>query len=246
MPDGELIGRVSEIWRHPVQSMRGERLQAAAIDATGLRGDRAYGIVDPESGERVSSAQGKRKWRGIVRLEARFLAEPQPDREPPPVAIALPAGGSVRSDEAGLEERLTDALGRPVRFRRRSEAPCSYAYAPLHLLTTATLAALRGNYPAEFAPQRFRPNLVVDTDGPSGFVETGWIGRRLAIGDGVVLRVTAHCLRCIMTVLPQGELPQDPGILQTVTDANERRAGSYAEILTAGRVAHGDPVRLVG
>ena len=75
---GDAIGTVAEIWRYPVQSMRGESLADTEMGADGVVGDRAYGIVDPQSGAVVSSARGRRQWRGIVTLAARYR-----DRTPP-------------------------------------------------------------------------------------------------------------------------------------------------------------------
>jgi uncharacterized protein YcbX len=36
-------------------------------------------------------------------------------------------------------------------------------------------------------------------------VETSWVERELRIGDDVVLEITDHCPRCVMTTLPQGD-----------------------------------------
>jgi hypothetical protein len=70
--------------------------------------------------------------------------------------------------------------------------------------------------------RRFRPNIVVATaPDHEGFVENDWIGRTLAIGDEVRLRITGPCPRCVMTTLPQGDLPKDAGILRTAAQNNE-------------------------
>ena len=78
-------------------------------------------------------------------------------------------------------------------------------------------ARLRELYPAgAFDLRRFRPNLVLEFgDAAPGFVENAWHGRRLRIGDTVELEVLGDCPRCVMTTLPQPELPADPGILRT-------------------------------
>ena len=55
------------------------------------------------------------------------------------------------------------------------------------------------------------------------FVETSWVGRELRIGDDVVLEITDHCPRCVMTTLPQRDLPKDSGILRTAARHNEVR-----------------------
>ena len=116
----------------------------------------------------------------------------------------------------------------------------------MHLLTTATLDRLRGLYPqGRFEVRRFRPNIVVETANVErDFLENGWIGQVLAIGDSVRLSVTGPCPRCVMTTLPQGDLPKDTGILRTAAQHNRANIGIYASVLEAGTVRRGDSVRL--
>ena len=116
----------------------------------------------------------------------------------------------------------------------------------VHLLTTATLDRLRALYPqGRFEASRFRPNIVVST-GPQdqGFVEDDWIGHTVAIGDQVRLKVTGACGRCVMTTLPQGDLPKDSGILRTAAQHHQVNVGVYADVITGGPIRCGDPVRL--
>jgi uncharacterized protein YcbX len=118
--------------------------------------------------------------------------------------------------------------------------------AVVHLLTTATVDRLRELYPpGRFEVRRFRPNIVVETaGGEKSFVENGWIGRTLAIGDTVRIRVTGPCPRCVMTTLPQGDLEQDPGILRTAAQHNHANVGLYASVLRGGTVRRGDAISL--
>ncbi|HEV8603025.1 MAG TPA: MOSC N-terminal beta barrel domain-containing protein [Gaiellaceae bacterium] len=118
--------------------------------------------------------------------------------------------------------------------------------AVVHLLTTATIERLRALYPeGRFEVRRFRPNIVVAT-GPDeqGFVENDWIGHTIAIGDEVRLRITGACPRCVMTTLPQGDLPKDPGILRTAAQHNQANVGVYADVIAGGMTRRGDPVTL--
>src|SRR5258707_2622419 len=116
----------------------------------------------------------------------------------------------------------------------------------VHLLTTATLQRLRDLYPAgRFEVRRFRPNIVVQTpNGVQDFVEDAWIGHTLAIGDAVRLAITGPCPRCVMTTLPQADLPADPGILRAAVRHAQGHVGVYAEVLQGGNVRRGDEVRL--
>ena len=118
--------------------------------------------------------------------------------------------------------------------------------AVVHLLTSATIDRLRALYPeGRFEVRRFRPNIVVSTGPDSqGFVENDWIGHTIGIGDEVSLRVTGPCPRCVMTTLPQGDLPKDPGILRAAAQHNQANVGVYADVITSGTIRRGDPVTL--
>jgi uncharacterized protein YcbX len=118
--------------------------------------------------------------------------------------------------------------------------------AVVHLLTTATLDRLRDLYPqGRFEAHRFRPNIVVQTENGGGdFVENAWIGKVLAIGDTVRLSVTGPCPRCVMTTLPQGDLPKDVGILRAAAQHNQANVGIYASVIRGGKVRRGDSVSL--
>jgi hypothetical protein len=118
--------------------------------------------------------------------------------------------------------------------------------AVIHVLTTATIDRLRVLYPeGRFEVRRFRPNIVVAT-GPDahGFVENDWIDHTAAIGDEVRLRVTGPCPRCVMTTLPQSDLPKDAGILRTAAQHNQANVGAYAAVITGGTIRRGDSVTI--
>jgi uncharacterized protein len=148
-----------------------------------------------------------------------------------------------------LEEYWPDMEGLAYRDVVTDEAlpeGTFFDLATVHVLTTATLEHLRELYPeGRFEVPRFRPNLVVEpSDGRTGFVENTWVGKTLAVGDGVRLRITGPCPRCVMTTLPQGDLPKDPGILRTAAQHNGVHVGVYAAVLQGGQVRRGDPVRV--
>jgi uncharacterized protein YcbX len=118
--------------------------------------------------------------------------------------------------------------------------------AVLHILTTATLDRFRELYPqGRFEARRFRPNIVIATPPEaSGFVENNWAGCTLAIGDEVRLEIIRPCYRCVMTTLPQADLPRDLGILRTAAQHNGAHVGVLAAVRRAGTIRHGDIVRL--
>lgn len=159
-------------------------------------------------------------------------------------AIALPNPRGTEAEEywpdiEGLEHRdtVTD-FGLPE--------GTFFDAAVVHLLTTATLDRLGALYPqGRFEARRFRPNIVVETaNNEKDFAENAWIGQILAIGDAVRLSITGPCARCVMTTLPQGDLPRDIGILRTAAQHNRANVGVYASVLQGGKVRRGDSVRL--
>jgi uncharacterized protein YcbX len=120
--------------------------------------------------------------------------------------------------------------------------------ATVHLLTTATLDRLQELYPqGRFEVRRFRPNIVVELSGTGkkNFVENDWVGQMICIGDAVRLNISGPCPRCVMTTLPQGNLPKDPGILRTAARHNSANVGVYAGIARGGTIRRGDAVRIV-
>jgi len=269
---GTIVGTVVSLWRYPVKSMMGEELNATDVTERGLLGDRAYALMDPAGGK-VASAKNPRKWEKLFDCRAAFVEVSSAGRGFPPVRITLPDGTALTSDQQGLDELLSKVLGREVTLRTPApKTPSLEEYWPdmeglahretvtdepmppetffdlaaVHLLTTATIDRLRELYPhGRFEARRFRPNIVVQpTPGEKGFVEDAWIGRVLAIGETVRLSITGPCPRCVMTTLPQGDLPRDPGILRTAAQHNRANVGVYAAVLQGGTIRRGDPVRI--
>jgi uncharacterized protein len=272
-PAEERLGSVAALWRYPVKSMLGEELDAVQVSDRGLRGDRAYAVVDSSDGK-VASAKNPRKWPGMFAFQAAVADTAGTGDQPPPVRITLSDGTVVTSDQPGRDESLSWVLGRTVTLEPAEQgdrANVAEEYWPdlagldhrdtvtdfelpegtffdsavVHVLTTATLARLRELYPqGRFEIPRFRPNVVVETpDGVTGFAENAWIGRTVHLGDAVRLGITGPCPRCVMTTLPQQDLPKDSGILRTAAQHNEVAVGVYASVLQGGRVRRGDPVR---
>lgn len=263
-------GAVVSLWRYPVKSMMGEELNASDLTDRGMLGDRSRALMDAETGK-VVSAKNPRKWPNMFDFRAVFTAPPLLGSPLPAVRVTLPDGDSTTSDDDDFVELLSAALGRPVTLATAAPSdPFLEEYWPdiaeldhqeivtdeampvntffdlatIHVLTTATINRLRGLYPqGRFEVRRFRPNIVVGLDDDDEkFAEGKWVGRELRIGDDVVLEITDHCPRCVMTTLAQGDLPKDSGILRTAALHNEGHVGVYAEVRRTGKVQRGDSV----
>lgn len=265
------LGRITGIWRYPVKSMAGEPLEEAIVTLRGLLGDRAYALIDEETGKAVS-AKNPRRWPGMLHHRATFSQSPQPQQPMPPAHITLQEGATLNTDAPDAPARLTALLGRPVRIASTPEGSVTaegywpdqewlpnadrdqvfdfdsppgtfFDGAMIHLVTTATLRALSQRTPeSRIEIARFRPNFLIETpDEVTGFVEDDWIGQTLAMGD-VTLRVDGPCPRCVMTTLPQGDLPADPAVLRAAVHGNSGNIGVYATVLRGGHVRQGDAI----
>jgi uncharacterized protein YcbX len=286
--EARAVGSVVTVWRYPVKSMQGEELNGAAITERGVLGDRAYAVLDRATGH-IASAKHPRKWNKLFACRAAFAEPPRLGGPLPPVWITLPDGPVISSAQPDVDQVLSRVLDRditlitlppapPTREADRSpidspseraivEEPMALAapagtffdYAPLHVLTTATIDRLRRLYPAgRFEVRRFRPNIVVVPSGDErDFIENRWLGHSLRIGAEVHLHIVDPCPRCVVTTLAQGDLPHDQGILRTLAQHNAVAsatlapgvvvpavAGVYASVLQAGTLCRGDTVWL--
>ncbi|MFQ5678570.1 MAG: MOSC domain-containing protein [Gemmatimonadota bacterium] len=249
--------RVHELWRYPVKSMLGERLDGAEVGPLGFEGDRRRAVLDAETGVSLSA----KRYAELLQCRAR-TADGQ-------VRIEFPDGSEVPADGPEAAELLSALLDRRVLVRRagsetvvRHEFPTEIATgagepflhepgldaffdrAPLHLITRATLAEFARRQPGStFAPARFRPNLLVETSG-HGFVEDGWVGRTLRVG-AARCEVIDRKPRCVMTTHVQMDLPRDPGVLRTIAGTNGGQAGVELRTVERGTVRVGDPVSVV-
>ncbi len=269
--EGKGAGEVISLRRYPVKSMGGEELTAVRVGSQGVVGDRHFAFRDAETGK-IVSAKYPAKWGKIFSLPVSWVRSPEESKEPV-VRFQLPGGEWRRSDDPSAAEPLGALFGRKVSLLssaldtvsleeywpdieglahreattdEKMPAGTFFDAAPIHLVTTATLRTLRELYPEGlFESRRFRPNFVIALpEGERGFVENGWVGKRLRIGDSVRLEITMGCGRCVMTTLPQGDLPQDPGILRTAARHNHAEVGVYAKVLSEGWVWRGAPVQL--
>jgi uncharacterized protein YcbX len=114
---GASVGSLAHLWRFPVKSMLGERLDEAVLTPHGILGDRAYALLEAASGK-VVSAKNVKAFPDIFACRAAFVTPPQPGRELPAVRITLPDGRSTTSDAAGVDATLSDFFGRGVTLAR--------------------------------------------------------------------------------------------------------------------------------
>jgi uncharacterized protein len=233
------IGTVERIWRYPIKSTGGERLESTDVDERGVVGDRLYVLRDADG--KFGSGKNSRRFRrmnGLLELRSRYL-----DSTTTPELID-PHGEAVPDPIAYLR----DYLGRDdVELVREGETS-HFDQLPLSILTTATLEWMRAAVPGvPVDERRFRPNLLVRTPpGTRPFIEDDWCGGiKARIGDEVCVEFIRPSERCVMTNAAQQELPHSPLVLRTIARSNGNRLGALATVAAPGPVRIGDAVALV-
>ena len=243
-----IVGRVAALWRYPVKSMLGERLERASLGLGGIEGDRGFALRDPTNGRVLSAKKVSRLLEARARTDGRT------------VRITLPTGDELDAEEPGAaSERISAWLGRTVELARpsgderpvvedeegvfRGRAGGFFDSSVVHFVSTSTLERLGEFHPkGRWDPRRFRPNVVIETL-DAGFVEESWIGGTLRIGSAAV-EITKPCSRCIMTTHAQDDLPVDRDVLRAVREHNEDHVGVYGIVRESGTVSVGDDALL--
>lgn len=234
-----MTGEVAELWRYPVSSMAGEQLAKVHVEASGVAGDRIWGLLDAATG-RIASPGREKHFVGVPRAHARAVDGG--------VALSLDGECWAGPDDAELLEGLSQAFGfmpllKPFDAVGSGGFRPRYEHAPIHLVTSAAMRSLERELPGSVIDaRRFRPNILVDwPDGGEAIPEHHWVGREIRIGD-VVLRGREPCGRCGFITIAQEGLPLDVEILRTVVKRHERNFGIYCDVVTPGEIATGAAV----
>lgn len=233
--------RVGELWRYPVKSLRGERLDAAEIGPDGLVGDRGFAIFDLTTGFGLTARREPRLLEAAAAWHAGRLE------------ITLPDGSVLRD---GFDAALTQWLGKPVELRpasmdgtRRYENPLDAereddwvawngARGPFHDSPRNRVSLLAAASLGPWDARRFRANVVLDGDQS----EASLVGRRVRLGTAI-LEVLRPIPRCVMVTRAQpGGIQRDLEVLRAINRERGGHLGVGAVVVTPGTVRVGDPV----
>jgi uncharacterized protein YcbX len=229
--------RVVELWRYPVKSLQGERLDRSAIVSAGLVGDRRFAIVDVESGLGLTG----RRVPALLMASARLVDDA--------VEITLPDGSLAKDDDA-----LSDWLGRPVALRDAREQDGGNKYecpndlgteqdwftfdgpgAAFHDSGIWRVSMISTSTIGEWDRRRFRANVLLDGEG-----EDAWVGADVQLGSAVV-HVQSPIPRCVMVTRPQPDgIERDLDVLKTINAERGSCIAIGATVKTPGEVRVGD------
>jgi hypothetical protein len=236
------IGHVEAIYRYPVKSMRGERLEAAALGWHGLEGDRrlAFRRTNDRSGFPWLTAGTLPE----LLLFAPYHADDEP-RDAPPTTVRTPEGAerAVFGDELAAD--VARRHGAPVQMTRLNHG--IFDEASLSVITLETVREIGRLAGLNADERRFRPNIVVRSSRPAPFQEEAWVGGILTFGeDGPTVAVTMPDVRCAMVNLDPDSVRSSPEVLKAVVRANQNRAGIYGSVIRGGPLAVGQSIHWHG
>ena len=237
-----VIGHVEAIFRYPVKSMAGERLDAADLGWHGIGGDRRLAL------RRVQDRSGF-PWLTASRLPDLLLFVPIRDDDEVPDALPT----HVRTPEGAAMPVFGAELAAEI--ERRHHAPVQMMHLRAGIFDEASVSVIATDTVGEIGRlsgsgadiRRFRPNIVVRLLQPGAFQEDGWVGGVLAFGDpgdGPRVGVTLRDERCSMVNLDPDSARPAPQILKAVVGANGNNAGIYGAVVRTGRLAVGQAIRL--
>lgn len=219
------MAAVVEIWRYPVKSMGGERLDNCLITDSGLDGDRRWALVDGtvnRAGKLLTIRQDERLMTYRARLAGNAVEVVTPD-------------GETRQLEDGMVAHLTERTARPLTLRDAAGANFDDSHVLLVNLASVAAFALEAGFPVDH--RRFRANLYVEGLEPEE--ELRWLGRRINAGDAE-LEVTKRCDRCVVITRDPETTTASPELLRILTETHDTCMGLYCRVVRQGRVAYGD------
>lgn len=234
------IGEVVSIFRYPVKSMRGERIDAVDVGWHGLEGDRRLAFRRPDD-------RAGFPWLTASRLPELLLYTPHGRTSDGagalPTHVRLPEGESLGLYAPELAADVSRRCGVPVEMVHLNRG--IFDEASVSLITSSTIDEVSRLAGQPSDVRRFRPNILLGTSGSVPFAEDAWVGGVLTFGtasDALAVCVTNRDERCAMVNVHPDTAQVTPEVLRAVAQVRDTRAGVYATVVRRGRLAVGQPV----
>lgn len=221
------LGALRAIRRYPVKAMAGEELAEADVGWHGVEGDRRHAFVQSDS-------RSDFPWLTMRQVPA--LTRYVPDGE----AVRTPAGRLLDLDSEELAAELAAAHGGPVHLHR--DARGLFDAFPVSLVSLQTVAALSATVGRDLAPHRFRATLIADLPGTLDFPEDELVGRTIAVGDELQVRLDVRDSRCMVVNFDPETAERDPSVLRAIAGGRGNCLGVYGSVVRPGAVRVGDAV----
>lgn len=235
------LGHVHAIFRYPIKSMAGTRLDAATIGWHGLDGDRRFAF-------RHLADRGAFPWLTASRLPELLLYQPLGQRattaEPVPSHVRTPDGRDYELTDAAFPQEIASRHQAEVELMQLRQGIFDEAAVSIIALGTIRTIAREAGVDADV--RRFRPNIVIDTRGAQPSEEDRWVGKVLEFGsdNGPAISITLRDLRCVMLNFDPDTAQPNATVMKTVIRLNDNYAGVYGTVIRAGEICAGQVVRM--
>jgi uncharacterized protein len=236
------IGYVEAIFRYPVKSMGGERLEAAHLGWHGLEGDRRLAF-------RRLDDRGGFPWLTASKLPDLLLFAPQRCQDGAqgdlPTHIRTPDGEEIPIFGDDLATEVGRRYGSPVQMMHLKNG--IFDDANISVIASDTVHEIGRLSGRSLDVRRFRPNVVVRLLRSLPFQEDEWVGSVLSFGEGddaPAITATMRDLHCSMVNLDPDSASPAPEVMKAIVRANQNNAGVYGAVTRVGRVAVGQPILL--
>jgi uncharacterized protein len=236
------IGHVEAIFRYPVKSMAGERLEVANLGWHGLDGDRrlAFRRIDDRSGMPWLTA-GKLP----DLLQFRPLRREVGAQGDLPTHVRTPDGEEMPVFGNDLATEVGRRCGSPVQMMQLRQG--IFDEASISVIASDTMREIGRLAGRSLDVRRFRPNVVVRLLQSVPFQEDDWLDGVLSFDEGddsAAVAVTMRDERCSMLNLDPDSASSAPEVMKAVVRANQNNAGIYGAVTRIGRLAVGQTIFL--
>jgi len=235
------LGEIEALFRYPVKSMGGERLEGAELGWHGIQGDRRLAF-------RRTEERGGFPWLSAGRLPelVRFtpLRRGAGGDEELPTHVRTPEGAELELFGRELAADVERRHGAPVQMMHLKHG--IFDEASLSVISSTTIREIGRLAGLALDVRRFRPNVVLRSRAALPFEEDRWVGGVLSFGDGAdapAIGVTLRDLRCSMVNLDPDSAASAPEVMKTIVRLNQNNAGVYGTVVRGGRLAVGQKVR---
>lgn len=209
---------ISELWRYPIKSLKGVRINQAEITENGIPGDREIAVLG-KNGRFVTSRTRPK----LLGLRGELNGN----------GVATVNGYPWDSDEA--RALVTEAIGEPAQLIKVPQ-PQAFDILPLLVATDGAARFLNIDH------RRLRPNIMLA--GVPELEERNWPGRVLAIGD-VRIEMVKLRERCVMTTYDPDTQVQDRSVLLRIVKELDGCSALDSAVITPGVIKVGDETRVL-
>jgi len=237
------IGHVVEIYRYPVKSMRGERVDETKVGWHGLSGDRRYAFL------RVGNHTGLpwlsvRQFPGLILYSPRFEDPEQLDRSS--IIVRAPDGKELALESDELRHEIEDCSRTKLELVQLWRG--AFDSMAISLISLSSIRSIETVLGRKLEPERFRPNIAVELLGEKAFPEDRLMGELIVFGErenSARIRIFRKDPRCMVVNLDPHSAQQNPEVLKEIVKNRKNFLGAYGGTERPGTIKAGDKIFLI-